>query len=212
MKASEKLRQLQEKSHRIVEDLANKGDFDFLLKEIPEQIRKRTQLGKGVDESGKNIKLNPLSESYIAYREGKLIFRTSKFGFAFPILNEESTFIQAGKETKGRGKSRVGAVTKISFKKKNSIIKPVLDSNTRPKKSNLTATGQMLRAIFGTRQGTRFIFSFKGSREDGKTNDEVASYAPKLGRPFFNLSNTERVGVQRKLAQLIRNALKKIGA
>lgn len=159
MKASEKLRQLQIKSQRIVEDLANKGEFDFLLKEIPEQIRKRTQLGKGVDDSGKNIKLDPLSELYVERRK-----------------------------------------------------KLKLDSNTKPKRSNLTATGQMLRAIFGTRQGTRFIFSFKGSREDGKTNDEVASYAPKLGRPFFNLSNTERVGVQRKLAQLIRNALKKIGA
>ena len=159
MKASEKLRQLQIKSARVVDDLAKKGDFDFLLKDIPEQIRKRTQLGKGVDESGNNIKLNPLTELYVERRK-----------------------------------------------------KLPLDSNTRPKRSNLTATGQMLRSIFGTRQGTKFIFSFKGKREDGKTNDEVASYAPKLGRPFFNLSNTERNGIQRKIAQLIRNALKNLGA
>jgi hypothetical protein len=70
----------------------------------------------------------------------------------------------------------------------------------------------MLDSIKGTRQGLKFIFSFIGNRKDGKTNDEVASYAPKLGRPFFNLSNTEKNGISRGIRKLINDALKKLGA
>jgi hypothetical protein len=159
MKASEKLRQLQIKSQRVLEDLANDGQFDYLLTQIPEQIRKRTRLGKGVDDKGGNIKLNPLTELYVERRK-----------------------------------------------------KLPLSGQTTPKKSNLTATGQMLESIKGTRQGLKFIFSFIGNRKDGKTNNEVASYAPKLGRPFFNLSNTEKNGISRGIRKLINDALKKLGA
>ncbi len=45
-----------------------------LAQETADQVRKRTQLGFGVDENGKQVKLKPLSESYRAQRRGDVAF------------------------------------------------------------------------------------------------------------------------------------------
>jgi hypothetical protein len=93
-----------------------------------------------------------------------------------------------------------------------------LDPTTNPKKSNLTRTGQMLRAI--TSKVAPFmiiIFVDPGSRDDGHTNQEVAGYAmdgsanrPK--REFFKLAPFELNAVKRKLKEFfltkIREAIK----
>ena len=51
-----------------------------LAQETAEQVKKRTQLGFGVDENGKQVKLSPLSESYRAQRRGEVAFYTDEFG------------------------------------------------------------------------------------------------------------------------------------
>jgi hypothetical protein len=154
MKPSEKLQQIRRK---VESTLADNKDLDFLLKEIPMQIEKRTRLGKGVSDTGELIKLNPLSEGYVKQRK--------------------------------KGK---------------------LSSLTSPKKSNLTRTGEMLSSIFGIRRGTIFTFFFGGTREDGESNNNVARYAREKGRPFFDLSTSERNGLQRKISKVIKESIKKL--
>jgi hypothetical protein len=64
-KASERLKSL-------AKEIANlpANDFDFLLTQIPEQIKKRTQLGKGVPSEGaSNTALEKLSPNYVKARK-----------------------------------------------------------------------------------------------------------------------------------------------
>lgn len=51
-----------------------------LAQDTANQIKVRTQLGFGVDENGKQIKLKPLSESTRAQRRGDVVFYTDVFG------------------------------------------------------------------------------------------------------------------------------------
>ena len=154
MKAAEKLAQIQK---RIEQQLSRNKDLDFLLKEIPEQIQKRTRLGRGVNESGAIYKFDPLSEKYIDRR------------------------------------------------KKSS-----LDPYTKPTRSNLTFTGQMLRSIEGVRRGTLFIFTLGGLRSDGKSNSDLAKWNEEKGRRFFDLSNSERLGLSRQISKILTKSIKKL--
>ena len=61
-------KQLEEKARQIEKTL-QAANFDYLIQEIPEQIQRRTRLGAGIDPSGKNKKLDPLSDSYVKKRE-----------------------------------------------------------------------------------------------------------------------------------------------
>ena len=155
MKPSEKLKQIRK---QVEATLGDNKDFDFLLTEIPNQIEKRTRLGKGVSDNGKLEKLKKLtSKQYIDRR-------------------------------------------------KKSNLSPL----TSPGKSNLTFTGQMLSAIKGIRNGTTFTFFFAGTRDDGKTNSQIAQYARENGRHFFALSKSEQNGLQRKISKIIKESIKKL--
>lgn len=61
-------KQLIEKSKQV-EKAIQVANFDYLIKEIPEQIQRRTRLGKGVSVEGQNKKLDPLSDAYVKKRE-----------------------------------------------------------------------------------------------------------------------------------------------
>lgn len=90
-----------------------------------------------------------------------------------------------------------------------------LSELTGPKKSNLTATGQMLEAITYKFQSGGFLFFFKSGRrgrelsgsEGRTTNAEVARHVSEK-RPFFALSRTELNGyavrLKREFLKLIR--------
>lgn len=166
MKASEKLRRLAQKTDEIIKD--NIRDFDFLLKDIPDQIKKRTQLGKGVSDNGGALqKLKPL--------ESEL------------------------------------------YKKARQRNKANLDKNTKPNRSNLTATGQMLNSITGVRSGTKFTFSLKDSRKNDLsgnpsrvTNTDVMGFQEKQGRPFFYLAKPEITLFTRKIKDIITERIKKL--
>lgn len=112
----------------------------------------------------------------------------------------------------GKGVSEGGELEKLKplSEKYVKFRKGKVSGLTSPKKSNLTFTGQMLSAIKGVRNGTLFTFFFTGKRDDGKSNAEIAQYAREKGRPFFNLSNSERNGLQRKISKIIKESIKKL--
>lgn len=60
---AERLKQLAEKT-RLLNKMSNDGVFDYLLKEIPDRIRTRTRLGKGLLGT-----LKELSPKYVRFRK-----------------------------------------------------------------------------------------------------------------------------------------------
>lgn len=61
---------LKKIAKEIEKNLGTNKELDFILEDVPQQIEKRTRLGKGVSESGANEKLAPLtSEKYIDKRK-----------------------------------------------------------------------------------------------------------------------------------------------
>lgn len=67
-----------------------------------------------------------------------------------------------------------------------------LDETTRPKKSNLTFTGQMLRSLKVTTIGKGTVtIAPTGVRKDRKRNFDVAEWNARRGRTFNRLSMNE---------------------
>lgn len=67
-----------------------------------------------------------------------------------------------------------------------------LSSTTRPTKSNLTLTGQMLKSMkVLSVSDNKIILAPSGRRNDGLSNLEVASFQEEQGRIFNRLSNLE---------------------
>lgn len=66
----------------------------------------------------------------------------------------------------------------------------------KPRKSNLTLTGQLLNSIRGTivKSKRQVVIDPTGGRDDNLTNKEVASDLAKRGRTFLGL---DKIGVQR---------------
>ena len=150
MKLKDRLKQLERDVSKNIDPKA----FDFILDEVPETIRKRTLLGKGVPSDGApNTSLKPLSKNYIKFR--------SKY--------------------------------------------KLLSGKTTAKKSNLTLTGKMLDDISAVRNGFTFVFSFKD-----ELNKKKASWVTEGGRRFFDLSKSERNGLQRKISDIIRQEIIKM--
>jgi hypothetical protein len=211
MKASDKLAKIRA---TVNEELLMEGSLNFIINDVINQIKKRTRLGRGVDESGNLENLKPLTQLTIAQRAGEIAFRKNKqTGGTFTLTNSKKTMFVIGKETKGRGKNRIGANTKLTFKTvtvQDKFKAPKLSPLTRPAKSNLTFSGQMLDAIQGIRRGSLFTFTFKESRSDGENNSAIARYAREKGRRFFDLSKSERIGLSRKISQVIKNKIKEL--
>jgi len=115
----------------------------------------------------------------------------------------------------GKGVSKSGELVKLAplsnekYKKKRK--ESTLDSTTRPNKSNLTFTGQLLKSIIGKRNKTIITFTLDDKRDDtSSTNSEIARGQADQGRRFFDLSKSERNGVSRKISQLLKEFVKKI--
>ena len=69
---------------KIIEDKIGKAVDaaidQSLADDVANQVKIRTQLGFGVDENGKQVKLKPLSESYRAQRRGDVVFYKDEQG------------------------------------------------------------------------------------------------------------------------------------
>ena len=104
-------------------------------------------------------------------------------------------------QVKGKG-TEDGKLFKLKSLEKSTIARRKrfknLSSKTKPRRSNLTMTGQMLDNIIYRVRGKRIIVLLKGSR-----NRKVATFVQKV-RPFFNLSKREFGALLKLLKNNIR--------
>lgn len=91
-----------------------------------------------------------------------------------------------------------------------------LSQATRPGRSNLTATGQMLDSITGVGTKGRVNVEIKGQRtkelggrRSRLSNNQVARYVQEQGRAFFNVTKAEKNSLAREVKQLILTRLRK---
>lgn len=85
-----------------------------------------------------------------------------------------------------------------------------LSEATRPGKSNLTATGQMLNSLRGRGARAQIVVEITGNRtkelgdrRSRLSNSQVARYVQEQGRPFFKVTNAEKNGLAREVKRLI---------
>lgn len=134
-------------------------------------IKRRTRLGYGVSSNGgKREKLKALDPKY--------------------VTNVRSV----GKKRDGFRKKKGGGYAKKYKKGAN------LSSETTPKKSNLTFTGQLLNAIIGLSPSKGLVkITFNENRKDGVKNSDIVLGQEDQGRPFFYLTRTELKRLKDKL-------------
>lgn len=145
-------------------------------------IKLRTRLGYGVASDGaEKSLLKPLAKSTIEVRKGNLAFY----------------------------KSATGKV--IAYEPDDNGAKVRLHSDTRPSKSNLTRSGQLLDSEQVTEVGQGWVHvGPSGERTDGLTNEKVAEYVSDGGRPFNHLSKVETKRLQDELKRQLREAIKRV--
>lgn len=176
---------LKDAVDRALKELQKPSTMREFGEQAADMIRTRTRLGSGVEREGApKQKLKALSETYKLQRKGKIAFFT-----------------------RGRGQGRVV----VPYEPESA---PKLSEFTSAGKSNLTNSGQMLESIdvVSVRTGEVTVGP-TGSREDGKTNAQIASYVTEQGRAFNNLSDVEqkrmRDAFSAKLSELMKRFLRK---
>lgn len=164
------------------------------IEEQKNLIIARTQLGIGVDPMGEAYKLPPLSENYKEQRQGKARWYTTKDG-------------------------RRVKVTKDMDYSGTFVKKPRLASTTTPSKSNLTATGQLLKSLTTVKMkmsgGIKWIIKLGDNRgrdlfgySSKIGNKELNSILESKGRRFLGFTRAQRNEIVRKIRQIIRRSLK----
>ena len=157
-------------------------------KAITDLIYRRVKAGYGVanfNQPSTRVPLKPLSPTYVDYRKGLIKFEKRK-----------------------------GKLVPIFPKKGEKFPSPVTGEFGKPGKSNLTLTGQMLKAISYTASyGAVKVFIADTQREDtakaGITNADIAQKVQDDGRPFFYLTDTEVRTIQTKVFNKVRDNLRK---
>lgn len=93
-----------------------------------------------------------------------------------------------------------------------------LSSETRPSKSNITGTGQMLDSMRSNPQRGKIQVEIPKSKrrkelsgaQSTLTNAEVAGYVQQNGRKFFGLTKRERSDLVREVKQILLTGLKSL--
>lgn len=181
-----------------ITDAMNKGvkqainseiNIDFIEKQ-KDLIVKRTRLGNGIDpQTGNTTKLPPLSENYKEQRQGKARWFTTK----------------EGKRVK---------VTKAMDKSGKFVKKPRLAATTQPAKSNVTATGQLLKSLSVARVKTSSALILKilvGDRRgrglfgypSNIGNKELIRLLAAQGRVFLGFTKSQTNQIRREIRQKI---------
>jgi hypothetical protein len=85
-----------------------------------------------------------------------------------------------------------------------------LDERTKPKKSNLTMTGQLVDSLFARQiRNDTVRLSLNDSRNDGKGNNKIKKYQEDSGRKFFGAANEElkklNERIEKQITRLIKN-------
>lgn len=161
---------------------------DGLLDDIAKFVVNRIQsfTRSGKSISGKQAKkLKKLSKSYIEMRQGAVKFRTLKSGEVIAIPEPDEKLKEVDKEF------------------------------FRPDLSNLTFTGQMLRAIkYVTNKAKATITidvaaTSRSGKYESLTNKKVAEYAKENGRPFLGLDDLGIKRIKRDVLKKLRDELRK---
>lgn len=113
-----------------------------------------------------------------------------------------------------KGLVRFATIRGVVVPLRKDIKAPKLSSDTTPTTSNLTATGQMLRAMVGEAAGTIIRITIKGKRtselsgEPKLTNNQVRKYVEE-DRPFFGLTRKERTIIEQNAAEIIKQEIRR---
>jgi hypothetical protein len=114
---------------------------------------------------------------------------------------------QLGKDLKG-GKIKRLAASTVAYRRRYSDN---LDSNTSPGRSNLTATGQLLRAIEAKADKNKIVISLKNKRSrdlsgasSKVSNSEVKDFQEDKGRFFFGLAEFEKNFILREILKVLK--------
>ena len=111
-------------------------------------------------------------------------------------------------ETQRGAKQKKLKALSDKYKKARKKNKAKLSSNTKPAKSNLTSTGQLLDAITGRVSGNTIILDLKEGRDDGVKNKDIVGWQRKQGRDFFEVSDKELRGLQSNIKKDLIKRLK----
>lgn len=161
---------------------------------LKNRIVKRTQLGTGVDpDTATSYKFPPLSDSYKQQRRGEVRFYTDKQGRKIAVRKNENNT--------------------------DYVKKPRLAQTTKPSKSNITATGQLLRSVTAIRRkvgkNIEFIFTVGDRRGRGLFdqpstigNKELVDILERNGRQFLGFTRSQLNQIRRDVRQFIRQFLK----
>lgn len=120
------------------------------------------------------------------------------------------TRLGKGVDKSGGNPKNLRPLTSAVYKKKRENSKELNRQKTKPKKSNLTFTGQLLDSIIGeSKKAQEFILKIKNGRKNDKvTNSEIVDYQEGQGRAFFHFSKPEISGIYRKLKEILKKELK----
>ena len=185
LKPSQVLEQVNQAIDMAVKESQSKAFTDPLGKFMAKQLVRRTKLGFGVDEySSQQVRLKPLSDSYKKVRRGDLNFFTSKAAGRPIIPTGKAAGLKAKTSRKSRKKK--GLISSLFGKKRKAPSRGdrgkkiqkrlrALHGSTTPNKSNLTATGQMLRSVRGYGRFSKIIIEIPDSgRTEGLTGKKTS--------------------------------------
>tara|TARA_R110000764_G_scaffold66038_1_gene137867 strand:+ start:513 stop:1106 length:594 start_codon:yes stop_codon:yes gene_type:complete len=187
-------KQIEKSVSKAVGQALKKGVTTQYVESLKDRIADRTRLGIGIDpKTGNSMRLPKLSESYKETRQGKARYYTSKSG----------------------KKIRVG-------KNKNNsdyVKKPRLADTTTPARSNLTATGQLLKSLtvvkIKLKSGIAYIIKVGDKRGRGLFdapstigNKKLVEYLAAQGRTFLGFTKSQKNQISREIRQMIRKFLR----
>jgi hypothetical protein len=157
------------------------------------KIVKRTQLGVGVNPDGTPYKFEPLSENYKEMRQGKARWYTDKSGKKIKVTKSKTN--------------------------RDFVKKPKLAATTTPAKSNLTATGQLLKSLTTVKVrmsgGIKWIIRVGDNRGRGLFgypstigNRELVNILARKGRRFMDFTTSQKNQMAREIRLIILKYLK----
>lgn len=149
-KNTEVFKRLEDKLERLVKDSFTQAVTQSLANDIAQQIKKRTRLGYGVDESGNQVRLAPLKESTIQRRED---YSENLSDAARPSRSSLTATGQLLDAIKG-----VGSVARVEITIKGNRTKELDGSRSRINNTQLSKFVQVLRPFFGLTRPERNRF------------------------------------------------------
>jgi hypothetical protein len=202
---------------KLSQEFYKKKNLDRIAERARSIIYKRVKSGKGVKDDSVQTgkaeieKLKPLSDSYIAFRSGKILYlRNTKTGGTFTFGGDLKEF----KNKRGQIEYRVNKKGKFIM---NKLEKPKLGAFGSPKRSNLTLSGQLLESMtYRVSAKEIYIYIPSTSRNkinkydnNDKTNKEVAEYVSK-DRPFLAITSGELRILEREVDLIIGEILRSL--